>query len=146
MMKKSISFVLAALLAGSASLAVAQTSTQGSIGSSGTDLAAVKKHFADQFAAMQDISGGKNPAWSLTKPTFSNIPADPTTGLNEREMQAMSSESYRYQTPDSVAGDYQLAQTKPASDASSAADTSIATRIANAPHVARGTTPPTSAN
>jgi hypothetical protein len=45
----------------------------------------------------QNISDGKAPAWSLSKPTFSNVPTDPTAGLNERQMQALSSESPMWQ-------------------------------------------------
>ena len=97
-MKKSVSVVLAVLLAGSTSLAVAQTSAAAVANvSSGTDWTAVKKRFADQFASFQDISDGKAPAWSLRKPTFSNTPTDPTAGLNERQMQALSSESPMWQ-------------------------------------------------
>jgi hypothetical protein len=97
MMKKSLSVVLAVLLAGSTSLAVAQTSAEVANASSSKDLSAVKKRFADQFASFQDISDGKAPAWSLRKPTFSNAPANPTAGLDERQMQALSSESPGWQ-------------------------------------------------
>jgi len=93
-MKKSVSVVLAILLAGSTSLAVAQTSAATvANASSGTDWTAMKKRFADQIATFQNLSDSRSPAWSLSKPTFSNTPTDPTAGLNEREMQALSSES-----------------------------------------------------
>jgi hypothetical protein len=97
-MKKSvISVLLAVLLAGSTSLAVAQTSAAAVSVSSSKDWSAVKKNFADQIASFQNISDGQAPAWSLSKPTFSNVPTDPTAGLNERQMQALSSESPMWQ-------------------------------------------------
>jgi len=87
MMKKSLSVVLAVLLAGSTSLAVAQTSAEVANASSSKDLSAVKKRFADQFASFQDISDGKAPAWSLRKPTFSNAPAiTPRLPINVRRV------------------------------------------------------------
>jgi hypothetical protein len=99
MMKKSVSVVLAILLAGSTSLAVAQTSAAAVANvSSGTDWTAVKKRFADQIATFQSLSDSRSPAWSLSKPTFSNTPTDPTAGLNERQMQALSSESPMWQS------------------------------------------------
>ena len=97
-MKKSlISVAIAIAVAGGTSGALAQTATAAEVAQAGTaaNSTARAKRFADQFAAMQSLSG-TGTAW-VNPPTPGLIPDDPTKGLNFAEMQAESSNSAMWQ-------------------------------------------------
>ncbi len=83
-MNKLTKITVAALLAGTATIAAAQQNSA--------------KAFADQFATLQSYSGSSaSQLWSPAPKTFSSKSDDPATPLTENEMQARSDESGLYQ-------------------------------------------------
>src|SRR2546423_8803503 len=82
-MNKLIKITAAALLAGSATFAIAQNSA---------------KSFADEFATLQSYSGSSASGFYNPAPkTFNSASQDPATPLTESQMQALSDESAMYQ-------------------------------------------------
>ena len=76
-MNKSLNVVLAIVLGGTASFAVAQSP---------------KETFADTFATMQSLSSNSS-NWQQDKPVFSKSPRERSAGYSIRDMQALSSDS-----------------------------------------------------
>jgi hypothetical protein len=98
-MNPTFKILTATVMAGAASLALAQTP---------------KESFAETFARMQAESSNSS-HYQPTTPSSSSQAADPTTGLKERELQALSSESPGWQLDNRITVDHgpTFAQTHP---------------------------------